>query len=121
MLKRLLLTLAATTALASPALASAMSPSDPDAMTNGYIVFGVFFWLCILASHFIPIYIAFGRGKIDGKLGVTLVNILLGWTVIGWIVALVWACTGKTRREVETEEKRHHEMMLVLGSTRKAA
>lgn len=25
--------------------------------------------------------------------GILLLNILLGWTVIGWIVALVWACS----------------------------
>jgi hypothetical protein len=26
-----------------------------------------------------------------------LLNLLLGWTGIGWIVALVWACTGEQR------------------------
>lgn len=29
-----------------------------------------------------------------GLLWLTAVNILLGWTVIGWIVALVWAMAG---------------------------
>jgi len=27
--------------------------------------------------------------------GIFLLNFFLGWTVIGWIVALVWACTAE--------------------------
>jgi len=38
--------------------------------------------------YFVPTII--GRNKAD-VMGIFLVNLLLGWTVIGWIVALVWA------------------------------
>jgi hypothetical protein len=27
-------------------------------------------------------------------LAIALLNLLLGWTVLGWIIALVWACTA---------------------------
>jgi hypothetical protein len=35
-----------------------------------------------------------------GAGGVALVNFFLGWTVIGWLLAFVWSCTGKTRADV---------------------
>jgi hypothetical protein len=43
--------------------------------------------------YFLPTMIA--RHKADFT-GVFLVNLLLGWTVIGWLVALVWACAGES-------------------------
>ena len=40
--------------------------------------------------YFLPSIIAFARSKRDIA-GIILLNFLLGWTVIGWVVALVWA------------------------------
>jgi len=40
--------------------------------------------------YFLPWIIALVRGKRD-TLGIFLLNFFLGWTFIGWIVALVWA------------------------------
>jgi hypothetical protein len=50
--------------------------------------------LLILSAllYFLPTIIA--RHKAD-VMGIFLVNFLLGWTVIGWIVALVWACSAE--------------------------
>jgi Superinfection immunity protein len=48
------------------------------------------FSLVGLALYFLPTIIVLARGK-KNVLGPILVNVLLGWTVIGWIVALVWA------------------------------
>ena len=42
--------------------------------------------------YFLPTLIA--RDKPD-VMAVFLVNLLLGWTVIGWFVALVWACAAE--------------------------
>jgi hypothetical protein len=42
--------------------------------------------------YFLPIIIAVARHK-RNIVGIVLVNVLLGWTFIGWIVALVWAFT----------------------------
>ena len=47
--------------------------------------------------------------------GVIVVNILLGWTVVGWFVSFIWACSGPTKADAELEAKRHHEMMLLLS------
>jgi hypothetical protein len=42
------------------------------------------------AIHFLPTIIAALR---DGRsvVGIFLLNLLLGWTVIGWVIALIWA------------------------------
>jgi hypothetical protein len=42
------------------------------------------------AMYFLPSIIALARSKRD-LVAILLLNIFLGWTVIGWIVALVWA------------------------------
>lgn len=48
-------------------------------------------WLIIAATSFylLPWAIAMSRGKAD-RWGVFWLNLLLGWTVIGWIWAFVW-------------------------------
>ncbi len=40
--------------------------------------------------YFLPSIIALARSKRD-TFSIFLLNLLLGWTFIGWIVALVWA------------------------------
>jgi len=40
--------------------------------------------------YFLPSIIALARNKRD-ILAIFLLNLFLGWSVIGWIVALVWA------------------------------
>jgi hypothetical protein len=40
--------------------------------------------------HFAPTFVAIYRDS-NSKLGVFLVNLLLGWTLVGWVAALVWA------------------------------
>ena len=42
--------------------------------------------------YFLPSII--GRDKRDAA-GIFLVNLFLGWTVIGWIIALIWAVSGE--------------------------
>ena len=71
--------------------------------------------LVILAGcYVIPTIVALFRGKV-GVGGVIVVNILLGWTVVGWFVSFIWACSGKTSAEDALDAKRHHEMMLMLS------
>jgi hypothetical protein len=45
--------------------------------------------------YFLPTILA--RHNTD-FMGIFLVNLLFGWTVIGWMIALVWACS--TERDV---------------------
>jgi hypothetical protein len=42
--------------------------------------------------YFLPTIIAAIRSKRD-LLAIFLLNLFLGWSVIGWIIALIWAAT----------------------------
>jgi hypothetical protein len=55
--------------------------------------------LVLAALYFIPAFVAGCRGHRNTGAIVAL-NLLLGWTIIGWIGALVWACTDNTRQEL---------------------
>jgi len=52
------------------------------------------FGLFGLALYLLPTIVVIARRK-KNILGPVLVNVLLGWTVVGWIVALLWACLVK--------------------------
>lgn len=56
-------------------------------------VLGLFFFHFIgfgTLMYFLPSIIALARSKRD-TLAIFLLNFFLGWTVVGWVVALVWA------------------------------
>jgi hypothetical protein len=40
--------------------------------------------------YFLPTIIAFARNKRD-VISILVLNLLLGWTLIGWVISLVWA------------------------------
>lgn len=40
--------------------------------------------------YFLPAIIAFARSKRDA-MSILVLNFFLGWTAIGWVIALVWA------------------------------
>jgi len=49
--------------------------------------------LLALALYFLPTLVACSR-RLDSRAGIALLNFFLGWTVIGWIAALLWALTA---------------------------
>jgi hypothetical protein len=56
-------------------------------------VLGLFFFHFLsmwFVMYFLPSIIAMIRSKRD-TLAIFLLNLFLGWSVIGWIIALVWA------------------------------
>ena len=61
---------------------------------NDPAVFFIFV-LIALVVHFIPSFVAFSR-RHASRLIILLLNILMGWTIIGWVLLLVWASKGKT-------------------------
>ena len=46
--------------------------------------------LSVLLLYLLPSIVAFGC-SLDERYPIALVNVLLGWTVLGWIGALIWA------------------------------
>ena len=55
-----------------------------------------FFVLPFLALHFLPTIVAAIR-RAQNVGWIFVVNLFLGWTIIGWIVALIWAATDEPR------------------------
>lgn len=49
------------------------------------------FTIFLLLMYFIPAVVAYEKKK-ENRVSILVLNIFLGWTFIGWVVALVWAC-----------------------------
>lgn len=47
--------------------------------------------LVVFLVYWIPFAVAVGRDKRD-QTAIFILNLVAGWTFIGWVVALVWAC-----------------------------
>ncbi len=43
--------------------------------------------------YFVPGVVATMRGH-PNAVAISVLNLFLGWTFIGWVAALVWACTA---------------------------
>ncbi|GLR88457.1 superinfection immunity protein [Bradyrhizobium iriomotense] len=83
-LKHYLFALATMALTASPAIAA----SD-----GGNAAMGLMLIIVMIACYFFPTIIAVFRGH-HNTLAIFLLNLLLGWTFIGWVGALVWAATA---------------------------
>ena len=58
--------------------------------TVGGIVIGLI--LLGLAVYFMPTIVAMLAGH-QNTLAIFILNLFLGWTLVGWVIALVWACS----------------------------
>lgn len=52
------------------------------------------FLLLGLVVYLLPTILAFRKGH-PNRRGIFLLNLLTGWSVIGWALALVWSLSGK--------------------------
>ena len=50
-------------------------------------------FIIVAIVYFVPTIIAFLRGH-PSKWAIGALNLLLGWTVLGWIGSLIWSLTG---------------------------
>lgn len=62
-------------------------------MTLGLIFFPFFGFGFVM--YFLPTIIALIKSKRD-TVAILLLNLFLGWSVIGWIIALIWAARNDT-------------------------
>ena len=53
-----------------------------------------------VALYFLPTIIAWMRAHYN-RIAILTLNLLLGWTVVGWIVSLVWSFTNPPPRSDE--------------------
>lgn len=67
-----------------------MGQIPPDGLNPfGKLVASLFFLFAPML-YLLPSYEAWRR-KHDNLMGVVLVNVLIGWTLLGWVIALVWS------------------------------
>jgi len=70
--------------------------------------FSVFFgggFIVLSLIYFFPTMICLLR-RHNNKISIFIVNILLGWTFIGWVVALVWSFTSNTENQATNNQDR---------------
>jgi hypothetical protein len=80
--------------LIKPILKAMPTPMpSPAPLLNGQEM-GLFIFLMLFSTlmYFIPALVGM-RHKQAGAIFV--LNLFLGWTFVGWVIALVWACTHK--------------------------
>ena len=53
--------------------------------------------LILLAIYFLPTFVAAVRSK-RNTAAILVLNLFLGWTIIGWIIALIWSLMHEERR-----------------------
>jgi Superinfection immunity protein len=69
-----------------------MNPPNGDAFTAIGAVALACGGIVVLLFYFLPAFIAWMRGH-QNTFAIVVLNILAGWTFVGWVAALVWACT----------------------------
>jgi hypothetical protein len=55
--------------------------------------------LIAISLYLLPAVIAAPRGHLDAA-AIFVLNFVLGWIGLGWLVALIWWLTGNTRRNL---------------------
>lgn len=54
------------------------------------------FWVIALGLYFLPTFVVAARQHHNGG-AILALNLLLGWTLLGWVAALVWSLTAVSR------------------------
>lgn len=55
-----------------------------------------YIWVIIII-YFFPTSVALNR-NCKNKLGILVLNLFLGYTFLGWVGALIWACAGEKKK-----------------------
>jgi hypothetical protein len=86
----------------SPATSVVLTREEACMQLLGFFFFP-FFGFGFLV-YFLPTMVAFLRDRHD-KLSVFLLNFFLGWSLIGWVIALVWALRSDRIVYVESVQR----------------
>ena len=58
--------------------------------SHGDPTVGLMLILLLAVAYFLPFLVALIRSK-RNKVPILIVNLFFGWTLLGWVIALVWA------------------------------
>lgn len=53
--------------------------------------------IIIAVLYFLPTIAAYDKRNVGA---IFALNLFLGWTLVGWVIALVWACTKDTENKI---------------------
>jgi len=56
-----------------------------------------------LTLYFLPTLVAATR-RHNNTIAICVLNLFLGWTFLGWVASLVWACTSNVAKEGSPEK-----------------
>jgi len=81
---------------------------------------GLVIFVLVVALYFLPSIVAAYRGvMISRRNAIQVINLFFGWTLIGWLIALVMAFEAKTTKEYERHEAAE-EAMIEMAQAMKA-
>jgi hypothetical protein len=63
--------------------------------------------LLLVLAYFLPSLVAVVRGH-QSSLEIVTCNLLLGWTVLGWVVAFIWSLTAARWEATVVVKERFH-------------
>lgn len=69
------------------------TPTDKIILTIGFTLLAIF-----LVLYFLPSIVAFFR-KANHRIVILVLNLLLGWSFIGWIAFLIWGIVDHSDRD----------------------
>ena len=77
---------------------------SPPSQLNAFGKFvAALFFVAVPALYFLPTFEAAKRNH-PSLMSIGLVNVFLGWTLIGWVTAIAWACANEKRSADAQEE-----------------
>jgi hypothetical protein len=89
-----------------PRPSATVTPITSDNGNSEVVGYGILMILAIVAGgvfYFIPWMVAHNR-KVNSDSGIIALNIFLGWTLVGWVAALVWASSAETADEARLKK-----------------
>lgn len=68
------------------------------------VVIGIVALIVALNIYFLPSIVATKR-KHNNRLAINILNVFAGWTFVGWVIALIWACMNPVKMTIVEETK----------------
>lgn len=75
--------------------AAALGQSGFELAVSLLVIVGLL--LTAIVLYLLPAIVARGRDVAVGSGVILFVNVLIGWTVLGWMVCMLWAALAQTR------------------------
>ena len=75
-----------------------MTPNTAVVANTGATISGMLIIILVLGIYFLPAIISGLRGHRNAA-AIFILNLLLGWAFIGWVISLVWSSTCNVKEK----------------------